>query len=213
MVRHPITMSRTSRRSVSIQDLSPSLQAINPRAVAVHERGRKRAQNMKQGAAAKENGQRLEDQIAAELSGCGFIEDVTRCDAKVHATSESVLWREASGCDFLALTSQGRGIALECKSTSSSRGLVFASEHHAAVARRARAPHITPRQREQLDAYQRTSVALLVVRFGATLRVWPWRDVAKLESIGVDSPGAYLSTIEAMERLLNERDAQNVLPA
>lgn len=204
-------MSRR-RSPTSLPTLPASLLAINP-SIRPSARALQRSRNARRGAAAKGNGGALEDQVEAELRASGMVEDVTRCDAIVHAAGERVLWREASGCDLLGVCAKGRGVAVECKSTAAPGGAVFASKAHAMVARRSRSPHVTERQREQLDAYQRVSVALLAVRFGGEVRVFPWREVSKLTSIHRDTAGAYLSVTAALESLLNDLERSPVSPA
>ena len=179
-----------------IPPLSPALLKLNPCLAA---RELRRVANAARGRSSQKNGTSFEDAVEAELLGLAFVVDVTRCNAIVHATGDEVLYREASGCDFLGLRTSGQGFAIECKSAASSRVVVYASRALALAERKPRAPHVTTRQRDQLSRYQKVAVAILAVRFAGEVRAWRWGDVAALDRITRDTPGWHPSIAAALE--------------
>ena len=177
--------------------LSPSLQKINPQVAA---QAAKRAGNAARGRASKRNGASFEDNVEWALQAMATVAHVTRCDAIVHATGDAVLYREASGCDFVGLLHDRRAFVVECKSVSQWSGLVYASRNVAVSLRKHRAAHVTDAQRTQLDAYLGLGVSLRAVRLAGEVRVYPLSKVKLLREIGADTPGWAASLATAMER-------------
>lgn len=166
--------------------LSPSLQKLNPH---LAERESKRAKNAQRGRSAKARGTRFEDEVEAFLRDHPRVAHFTRCDARVHATGDEVLYREASGCDFVGLFVGGVAFVVECKSVARHGGQVFATKSHAIAQRRPRAPIVTEAQREQLTAYAIHGLAILYVRFGALNAAFPWSAVCGLPAVDSATPG------------------------
>lgn len=177
--------------------LSASLQKLNPQVAA---QAKKRAGNVARGRAGKRNGASFEDEVEAVLQAMPTVAHVTRCDAIVHATGDAVLYREASGCDFMGLFHDRRAFVVECKSVAQRSGLVYASHNVAAALRKPRAAHITDAQRTQLDAYLGLGVSLLALRLAGEVQVYPWSAVKLLRQIGADTPGWVASLATAMEQ-------------
>lgn len=179
--------------------LPPSVAALNKTTLAkLDERQQEQG---RRGRIAKKNGDSFEELVQRELLALEYVRDITRCDAKVHATGDTVLYREASGCDFIGITKGGIGFAIECKSTRARA--VFADKQQAIATRADRAPHITQRQREQLDAYASASVALLAIRFGDVVRVYPWSRVRKLSQITRETAGWHKCIADSLAWCLN----------
>ena len=176
--------------------IPPSLQKINPKVSA---QAVKRAGNVARGRASKRNGASFEDNVEWALRAMATVAHVTRCDAIVHATGDAVLYREASGCDFVGLLDDKRAFVVECKSVAQRSGCVYASRNVALAYRKPRAAHITDAQRTQLDAYLGLGVSLLAVRLAGEVRVYPWSAVKLLAQVGADTPGWVASLATAME--------------
>lgn len=170
----------------SLPALSPSLQKLNPH---LAERESRRTKNARRGRTAKARGTRFEDEVEAFLRDHPRVAHFTRCDARVHATGDEVLYREASGCDFVGLFVGGGAFAVECKSAARHGGQVFTSKAHAIARRRPRAPCVTEAQREQLDAYAAHGLAVLYVRFGALDVAFQWSAVRELAMVDNTMPG------------------------
>ena len=186
--------------------LPPSVAALNQKTLAKLEQ--RKQKNAKRGRAAKSNGDSFEELFQRELEAIADVADITRCDAKVHATGEVVLFREASGCDFIGLTTSGIGFAIECKSTRARA--VFASKQDAIAARAERAPHITQRQREQLDAYASASVALIAIRFDEVVHVYPWSRVKTLPCITRETVGWHQRVADSLAWCLKNPPLRHV---
>ncbi len=158
---------------MSILDTLPkSARARNPQLAKV---ASKSASHTKSAKTAQKRGASFEDDVEAALKSLvreGVVADYTRNDARKKERGGKVIARIANGCDFTGVLARGcRGFAIECKSGA----VVYPSPEHAAIAKRSRAPAITRRQREQLDAYRRAGgVALLAVRSDGIPCLLPW---------------------------------------
>lgn len=166
---------------MSIPPLPASVLARNPQ---LAKGASKSASHTKSAKTAQKRGASFEDDVEAALKSLvreGVVADYMRNDARKKERGGKVIARIANGCDFTGVLAKGcRGFAVECKSGA----VIYASPSHAAQSRRSRAPAVTHRQREQLDAYRRAGgVALLAVRSDGRACLLAWTTVRGLSMV------------------------------